>query len=105
MKETRTAILDGTRSFSELIDGKPGEIKAEILEEDGKIVMKKTCEKHGTFTDVMAIDPQWLERIERLYPGPRLQGAADAAARARHARRSSTAAARCSPSTSPTAAT
>jgi uncharacterized radical SAM superfamily Fe-S cluster-containing enzyme len=31
--------------------------------------MKKTCDKHGTFTDVMAIDPKWLERIERLYPG------------------------------------
>ena len=69
MKEVRTEIFDGTRSFSELIEGKPGEIKAQILEEDGKIVMKKTCEKHGTFTDVMAIDPQWLQRIERLYPG------------------------------------
>jgi len=69
VKEVRTAIFDGTRSFSELIDGKPGEIKAEILEEDGKIVMKKTCPRHGTFTDVMAIDPEWLERIERLYPG------------------------------------
>jgi 7,8-dihydro-6-hydroxymethylpterin dimethyltransferase len=69
VKEIRTAILDGTRSFGELIVGKPGEIKAQILEEDGKIVMKKTCEKHGTFTDVMAIDPEWMARIERLYPG------------------------------------
>jgi uncharacterized radical SAM superfamily Fe-S cluster-containing enzyme len=69
VKEVRTAIFDGTRSFSELIDGKPGEIKAEILEEDGKIVMKKTCQRHGTFTDVMAMDPDWLKRIERLYPG------------------------------------
>jgi len=69
VKEVRTAIFDGTRSFSELIEGKPGEIKAEIVQEDGKIVMKKTCERHGTFTDVMAIDPDWLERIERLYPG------------------------------------
>ena len=31
--------------------------------------MKKTCDKHGTFTDVIAINPNWLERIERLYPG------------------------------------
>ena len=69
VKEVRTAIFDGTRGVSELIEGKPGEIKAHVLEEDGQIVMKKTCEKHGTFTDVMAIDPQWLERIERLYPG------------------------------------
>jgi uncharacterized radical SAM superfamily Fe-S cluster-containing enzyme len=69
VKEIRTDIFDGTRSVSELIEGKPGEIKAEIREEDGKIVMKKTCAKHGTFTDVMAIDPDWLTRIERLYPG------------------------------------
>src|SRR3954454_1482380 len=69
VKEIRDAILDGKRSFGELIVGKPGEIKAQILEEDGKIVMKKTCDKHGTFTDVMAIDPKWMERIERLYPG------------------------------------
>jgi hypothetical protein len=69
VKETRTDILDGKRSLLELIDGKPGEIKAEILEEDGQVVMKKSCAKHGTFTDVIAIDPKWLERIERLYPG------------------------------------
>jgi uncharacterized radical SAM superfamily Fe-S cluster-containing enzyme len=69
VKETRNAILDGTRAFSELLEGKPGEIKADIIEENGQIVMKKTCDKHGTFTDVMAIDPKWLERIERLYPG------------------------------------
>ncbi len=69
VKEVRTAIFDGTRSVSELVEGKPGEIRAEILEQDGRIVMKKTCQKHGTFTDVMAIDPAWLRRIERLYPG------------------------------------
>src|SRR3954471_9187741 len=69
VKEVRTSIFDGTRSFSELIEGKPGESEAEILEEDGKIVMKKTCAQHGTFTDVMAIDPEWMARIERLYPG------------------------------------
>src|SRR5450432_4006901 len=35
VKEVRTEIFDGTRSLSELIEGKPGEIKAQILEEDG----------------------------------------------------------------------
>jgi tetraether lipid synthase len=69
VKETRSDILDGRRSLYELIDGKPGEIKADIVEENGKIVMKKTCAKHGTFTDVLSIDPAWLSRIERLYPG------------------------------------
>jgi uncharacterized radical SAM superfamily Fe-S cluster-containing enzyme len=69
VKEARTAILDGKTDLRTLIDGKPGEIKAEILEENGRIVMKKTCPAHGTFTDVMAIDPEWMKRIERLYPG------------------------------------
>ncbi|HEY1586874.1 MAG TPA: radical SAM protein [Polyangia bacterium] len=69
VKETRSEILDGKRSLLELIEGKPGEIKAQIIEEAGQIVMKKTCDKHGTFTDVIAIDPSWLARIERLYPG------------------------------------
>ena len=52
-----------------MIDGKPGEIKAQIVEENGQIVMKKTCDRHGTFTDVIATDPAWLSRIEMLYPG------------------------------------
>jgi uncharacterized radical SAM superfamily Fe-S cluster-containing enzyme len=69
VKEAREAILDGRRALSELIEGKPGEIKADIVEENGQIVMKKTCPTHGQFVDVMAIDPKWLERIERLYPG------------------------------------
>jgi uncharacterized radical SAM superfamily Fe-S cluster-containing enzyme len=69
VKEARSEILDGKRSMLELIEGKPGEIKAEIVEENGQIVMKKTCERHGTFTDLIALDPAWLARIERLYPG------------------------------------
>jgi uncharacterized radical SAM superfamily Fe-S cluster-containing enzyme len=69
VKEARTAILDGKTDLRVLIEGKPGEIKADILEENGQIVMRKTCPEHGTFTDVMAIDPEWMRRIERLYPG------------------------------------
>jgi uncharacterized radical SAM superfamily Fe-S cluster-containing enzyme len=69
VKEAREAILDGRRALSELIEGKPGEIKADIVEENGQIVMKKSCPVHGEFVDVMAIDPAWMARIERLYPG------------------------------------
>jgi uncharacterized radical SAM superfamily Fe-S cluster-containing enzyme len=69
VKETREAILDGKTDLRVLIDGKPGEIKAQIVEENGQIVMKKTCEKHGEFVDVLSIDPAFLARIERLYPG------------------------------------
>ena len=46
-----------------------GEIKAHILERDGKVIIEKTCPQHGTFTDVLAINPAFLKRIERLFPG------------------------------------
>jgi uncharacterized radical SAM superfamily Fe-S cluster-containing enzyme len=69
VKETRTAILDGRKDLSELVHGKPGEIRASIVEVEGQVWMKKTCAKHGEFSDLMALDAQWLARIERLYPG------------------------------------
>src|SRR5262245_58901652 len=69
VKETREQILDGKKDLRELIDGKPGEIKARIVEEDGKILMKKTCATHGEFVDVLSIDPAFLARVERLFPG------------------------------------
>src|SRR5258706_8122685 len=69
VKETREAILDGKTDLRVLIDGKPGEIKAQIVEENGQIVMKKSSPTHAELTDVMAIDPAWLPRIARLYPG------------------------------------
>ena len=69
VKEVRTDILSGKRELSELVDGKPGEIKAQIIERDGSIWMVKECPTHGRFEDVMAIDAAFLKRIERLYPG------------------------------------
>src|SRR5580765_6625804 len=39
VKEVRTAILDGKTDLRVLLDGKPGEIKAHIIEENGRIVM------------------------------------------------------------------
>jgi uncharacterized radical SAM superfamily Fe-S cluster-containing enzyme len=69
VKEIRTQILDGEKDLSTLTRGKPGEIRARIVEDDGRIVMKKRCETHGDFEDVMSIDPAFLKRIEGLYPG------------------------------------
>jgi len=69
IKEIRTQILNGERDLSTLTEGKPGEIRAQIVEKDGKIVMAKSCAVHGAFEDVMAIDPAFLGRIEGLYPG------------------------------------
>ncbi|HWL87220.1 MAG TPA: radical SAM protein [Polyangiaceae bacterium] len=69
VKEVRSQILSGERALSSLIDGKPGEIEAQIIERDGQVLMVKECPEHGRFEDVMAIDADFLRRIERLYPG------------------------------------
>ena len=69
IKEARAAILSGQRHWKTLLDETPGEIRATIRERDGKIVMDKTCPLHGDFTDVMAVDPSFLARIESLHPG------------------------------------
>jgi hypothetical protein len=69
VKEIRSQILSGERDLSTLTEGKPGEIRARIVQKDGQIVMTKTCAVHGSFEDVMAIDPAFLDRIEKLYPG------------------------------------
>ncbi len=69
VKEARTQVLSGEHDLSLLVDGKPGEIKARIVEQDGKILMKKTCPVHGDFEDVLAVEPAFLKRIESLFPG------------------------------------
>ena len=69
VSEVRAQILSGEADWKVLIEGKPGEIRARIVEEDGRIVMKKDCSKHGHFDDVMSIDPQFFRRLESLYPG------------------------------------
>src|SRR5919109_1094438 len=54
--EIRKQILDGHLPHEVLINEKVGEIKATIIERDGKILMVKECPKHGRFEDVMSID-------------------------------------------------
>ncbi len=77
VKEVRTAVIDGTTSLESLMNEHPGEIKAQIVEENGQVVMKKTCPKHGEFVDVMATDPAFLERIESLFFGRDFKAAED----------------------------
>jgi len=69
VKEIREAIIAGEVDWHVLIDGRPGEIKAEIYEENNEIWMRKECPKHGKFSDIMAIDASFLHRIEKMYPG------------------------------------
>ena len=48
---------------------KSGEIKATIIEQDGKIMMVKECPKHGRFEDVMSIDTEFSKHLEDVFPG------------------------------------
>ena len=69
VKEVRSKILSGEVDWKVLVDGNPGEIKARIVEEEGRILMKKECPTHGRFEDVMSTDPAFFKRLESLYPG------------------------------------
>jgi len=69
VREARQEILDGRKDVSVLLNEKVGEIKATILEKDGKIVMEKDCPVHGHFEDVMAIDPAFFKHLEEVFPG------------------------------------
>ncbi len=69
VKEVRAQILSGEKSLSTLTEGRPGEIRAHIVEEGGVVKMTKSCPRHGATEDVISIDPAFLRRIEDLYPG------------------------------------
>ena len=69
VREARQEILDGKKDVSVLLNEKVGEIKATILEKDGKIVMVKDCPIHGHFEDVMAMDTAFFKHLEEVFPG------------------------------------
>src|SRR3982751_5045433 len=59
--EIRNQIVDGKLPVEILKNEKVGEIKAQIIERDGKILMVKDCEIHGHFEDVMSIDSKFFK--------------------------------------------
>src|SRR5579871_1920088 len=67
--EIRQQIVDGKLPHEVLLNEKVGEIKATIVERDGKILMVKDCPIHGHFEDVMAVDVEFFKHIERNFPG------------------------------------
>jgi tetraether lipid synthase len=69
VREARQAIIDGKKPVSDLLNEKVGEIKATIIERDGKILMVKDCPLHGHFEDVMAIDAPFFKHLEEVFPG------------------------------------
>jgi len=58
-------VIRGEASLADFRD-RPGIIEAEILEEAGRILMRKACEKHGPFEDVLSNHPAFFKRMERL---------------------------------------
>ena len=69
VRETRARILSGEQALESLVDEHVGEIKAHIVERDGKVIIEKTCPLHGTFVDTLATNPAFLRRLESLFPG------------------------------------
>ena len=58
-------MIRGEASLADFRD-RPGIIEAEILEEAGRILMRKACEKHGPFEDVLSNHPAFFKRMESL---------------------------------------
>jgi len=75
--EIRKEILDGKRDYTILLKEKVGEIKAKVIERDGKILMVKDCPVHGHFEDVMAIDTAFFKHLEEVFPGRDIRAHAD----------------------------
>ncbi len=67
--EIRQQILDGKLPVEILRNSKVGEIKAQVIERDGQILMVKECAIHGKFEDVMAMDSAFLKHLEDVFPG------------------------------------
>ncbi len=64
-REAAEAVTRGDASLADFRD-RPGIIEAEILEEAGRILMRKACEKHGPFEDVLSNHPAFFKRMESL---------------------------------------
>jgi len=77
-REEILSILDGPFDYKDerseadlrtLVNERIGEIKATILERDGRILMVKECPTHGHFEDTLAIDPAFFKHLEEVFPG------------------------------------
>lgn len=72
--EARERILSMPQiDYTELVNEKVGEVKAQIIERDNEIWMVKECPEHGRFEDIMAIDAKFLHHIEKMFPGRDIQ--------------------------------
>jgi 7,8-dihydro-6-hydroxymethylpterin dimethyltransferase len=77
VKSVRNGVISGDIPLNILMDSHPGEIKAQIVEENGQVIMRKSCPTHGEFEDVLATDANFLRRIEELFFGRDFKAAED----------------------------
>lgn len=77
VKQVRNGVISGDIPLDILMNSHPGEVKAQIVEEDGQVLMRKECPTHGLFEDVLATDARFLERIEGLFFGRDFKSAED----------------------------
>ena len=75
-REAVEGVIRGEASLGDFRD-RPGIIDAEILEEAGRILMRKACEKHGPFEDVLSNHPAFFKRMESLAFGKDFNCAGD----------------------------
>jgi len=75
-REAVDSVIRGESSVTDFGD-RPGIIEAEIIEEAGRILMRKACDKHGPFEDVLSNHPPFFKRMERLAFGKDFDCAGD----------------------------
>lgn len=76
--ETRDRIIRG-ESDIDALKHNPGLVKAEIVEEADRVLMRKSCAQHGPFEDVLASSADFFRRMEALDPGCDFQCDGDSA--------------------------
>src|SRR5216684_8714409 len=64
-REAVEAVIRGQSDVAGFRE-RPGIIDAQILEEAGRVLMRKACEKHGPFEDVLSDHPDFFRRMESL---------------------------------------
>jgi 7,8-dihydro-6-hydroxymethylpterin dimethyltransferase len=64
-REAVEAFLRGERDVADFRD-QPGIVEAEIVEEGSRILMRKSCQRHGPFEDTLSSHPDFFRKMEGL---------------------------------------
>jgi hypothetical protein len=69
VRETRARILSGEQALESLVDEHVGEIKAHIVERDGKVDHREDLPDSRHLRRHARDNPAFLRRLESLFPG------------------------------------